>query len=129
MGSIAKKLDWKTLPIPDQNELIEFRMDLSQVEYNQIKLGLKPGNMDSKWFIYSESDHLFFHRSWTGHCIYILKLNQADKRCYLSDLQVNRDPVQYKHHDAETERKLVQFVIEKVLLKKNVPFPKFEYDE
>ena len=28
---------------------------------------------EDKWFIYWENDTLFFHRSWTGVCVYIVR--------------------------------------------------------
>jgi len=34
-------------------------------------MGLVPEEIEDKWFIYWEDDTLFFHRSWTGNCIYV----------------------------------------------------------
>jgi hypothetical protein len=29
--------------------------------------------MDDRWFIFSEMDWLYFHRSWTGRCIFQIR--------------------------------------------------------
>ena len=40
---------------------------------DHIRQGMIPEVMEDKWFIYWKDDALFFHRSWTGFCIYVVR--------------------------------------------------------
>jgi hypothetical protein len=46
--------------------------------------------MEDKWFVYREGDEVFFHRSWTGMCIYVAHLVQDADAWVLRDVTVNR---------------------------------------
>jgi hypothetical protein len=37
-------------------------------------LGCIPRDMDDRWFIYLEGEWVHLHRSWTGFCIYQVRL-------------------------------------------------------
>ena len=43
----------------------------SEEEFEHIKRGIVPEEMEEKWFIYFEDDKLYFHRSWSGSLIFI----------------------------------------------------------
>ena len=66
---------------------------------------------------------LLFHRSWTGVCIYGLRLERSPDGVVISDSWVSRDPSQYKGTDVEYDRKLVRFLIDALLLKRPAVFP------
>lgn len=64
---------WKTEPIAEQKQALAFTASYSPYQFEKIKQGFLPQEMEDKWFIYFQDDQLYFHRSWTGSCIYILK--------------------------------------------------------
>src|SRR5262249_61512865 len=66
---IATRSDWKTQPMPAENERIALERDYSIEEFDRLRAGLVPQEMEDRWFIYFEDPWLFLHRSWTGFCI------------------------------------------------------------
>jgi hypothetical protein len=66
----AKPTDWKTEALPSLKSTIRLDRTFSPDEMNLIKRGLVPEEMEDKWFIYWKDGTLFFHRSWTGYCLY-----------------------------------------------------------
>jgi hypothetical protein len=119
----TKKGDWQTKPFPELIKDLAFEREYSQPEMEQIKLGLIPKEMEDKWFIYYENDTLSFYRSWTGHQIYRVTFSQTDTKNRVTHATVNRDPSQYNQQDDAYDIKLLNFLIDRLLLNKNVPFP------
>jgi len=79
--------------------------------------------MDDKWAIFLEDDWLYFHRSWTGVCIYMLRLESIEDGYRIAEAWVNRESAQYKLTDDEYDVKLLRFLIDNFLLGKNTAFP------
>ena len=44
----------------------------SPQDMDRIRRGVVPEAMEDKWFIYWKEGMLFFQRSWTGFCIYVV---------------------------------------------------------
>ena len=114
---------WKTLPHPSITEPLKFEAVYTAAEAAQILEGLIPVEMEDKWFIYCANGWLHFHRSWTGSLIYCLKLEYSLAGASVTDSWVNRDQAQYRETDTSYDRHLVSFLIDALLLKKNVSFP------
>ena len=51
--------------------------------------------MEDKWFIYWNDNTLYFHRSWTGMCLYIVHFEAARDGHKIISADINRDPDQY----------------------------------
>ncbi len=45
----------------------------SPQDMDRIRRGVVPEAMEDKWFIYWKEGMLFFQRSWTGFCIYVVR--------------------------------------------------------
>ncbi|MCR5795113.1 MAG: hypothetical protein K6G61_07205 [Solobacterium sp.] len=88
----ARRSDWKTEPMPARHDTFVLRRSFSEKEMNVLRRGNIPQAMEDKWFWYMEGSALCAHRSWTGHCIYIIDF-KADGHHIV---KVNRDPEQYK---------------------------------
>jgi hypothetical protein len=113
----------KVLPMPASKSRLSIKREFTQEEYNRIALGLIPLSMDEKWFIFLENDWLYFHRSWTGACIYQLRLENHEGNYSVAEAWVNRDPNQYKCTDDAYDVALISFLIDNFLLGKRTPFP------
>ncbi|MBK9577940.1 MAG: hypothetical protein IPO40_12770 [Fibrobacteres bacterium] len=122
---IADQNSWKTLPLPLEKRPLGFTGCYNAAEAIKMKCGLIPGQMEDKWFVYFQEDWLYFLRSWTGACIYALRLEESPMGVCVVDSWVNRDKSQYKLDDDEYDRKLVGFLIDNLLLDKSSPFPRF----
>jgi hypothetical protein len=119
----ATRSSWKTLPLPDQSVKLHFERDFTEIEYKQMSLGLIPSTMEDKWFIFLENEIMFFHRSWTGACIYQMHFINSNNQYSVDDVWVNRNSEQYKELDNDYDIKLLNFLIDNFLLGLNTPFP------
>ena len=108
--------------------LEEFRVSLqvkktfSHEEYHLLQLGRIPRSMEDKWFIYLDGDWLFFHRSWTGDCIYQLRLEQNNAQYKIAEAWGNSQFLPEKSlRDGKDEQSiaLVLTLIEQLLLSRN----------
>lgn len=68
----ATRNSWRNLqPIPEGNKVpLKWSRTFTDKEYERVKLGEIPLSMDDHWFVYFEDDWLYYHRSWTGMCIF-----------------------------------------------------------
>jgi hypothetical protein len=86
-----------------------------------MRRGLVPQQMEDKWFIFYEDDALFFHRSWTGNCIYVVHFHGTDDEIRATYVDANRDPEQYGETDDQRDRELVLELINILLLQRPAP--------
>lgn len=104
----AKKSDWKILDMPLQTENFKFDIKLTQQEFELLKNGFIPQEMEDKWFMYFEDNKLYIHRSWTGFCIYIVSFSDDGA---IQDITVNRNPKQHKETKIEKDKITIQILI------------------
>ena len=105
----ARRTDWKTEPMPQQNETFVLRRSFSDEEMDVLRRGHIPQAMEDKWFWYMEGSVLWAHRSWTGHCIYRIDFKEDSNHI----VTVNRDTEQYRctsiEEDTESLNKLLDW--------------------
>jgi hypothetical protein len=111
------------LTMPASKSRLSFHRKFTQEEYDRIALGLISRSMDEKWLIFLENNWLYFHRSWTGACIYQLRLEDNGSSYSVAEAWVNRDPKQYKCKDDGYDVELISFLIDNFLLGKQAAFP------
>lgn len=107
--------DWKAFPFPVEHEKIILNKILTNEEYNTLILGHRPQDMDDRWFAYYKDSWLYLHRSWTGYCIFKIKLALIDERYMLTEALLSRDPDQFKSTDEESDINIINFVIDLVI--------------
>jgi len=74
MSEAVTRNSWsELLPMPEQPIALGIEQVYSASEFAHIQMGFRPRQMEDKWFIFFESPWLYFHRSWTGYCIYALR--------------------------------------------------------
>lgn len=124
----AKKNDWKTQSIPTERAELTIRADYSPEDMRRIRRGLVPRDMEDKWFIVYEPDEnrLYLHRSWTGHCIYVVDVREADGRFVVTRAIANRNREQYRERDDAYDTRMLLYLIDVLLLGKNSEFPGLE---
>jgi hypothetical protein len=79
--------------------------------------------MEDKWAITFEDSWLYFHRSWTGACIYGLRFERSADGVSVVESWVNRDKAQYSVTAIEYDRAMVRFLIDALILGKQAVFP------
>ena len=101
MKRVVLQTDWDTKPMPEKHEEFILKRDMSMEELEILKQGHIPERMEDKWFWYYQDGSLYVHRSWTGFCIYIVKIDFA--RCEHRVI-VNRDDSQYTVKSIEEDK-------------------------
>jgi hypothetical protein len=123
---VAEQSDWQTKELPSKRTTITLNRSFPLPEIERMRAGLLPQEMEDKWFIYWQDDRLFFHRSWTGFCVYVVRFtNQGD--CYrMVEADVNRDPEQYSETNDEHDAAMISYLIDVLLLHQEANFPSAE---
>jgi hypothetical protein len=120
----ATRQSWRDIqPLPAKRAPLSLQRELTEQECEQLSYGLIPDAMEDKWFIFLEGDTLYFHRSWTGICIYQLSLKRDGDLYQVVDAFVNRVPDQYTETNDRYDERLLLFLIDNLLLGMNTPFP------
>jgi len=120
----ANRQSWPNIqPLPQQRAPLAIERAVTEEEYELISQGVIPEAMEDKWFIFLEADVLYFHRSWTGFCIYQVSLKQDGAQFKIGEALVNRDPSQYSATDDGYDVDLLTFLIDNFLLRRSSTFP------
>ena len=120
----ATRQSWPNIqPMPPNRSQLSVQRAFTEQEFERICYGLIPEQMEDKWFIFFEADTLYFHRSWTGYCIYQLRLRQEEANHTVVDALVNREPGQYSGADDSYDERLLMFLIDSFLLGGRSPLP------
>jgi hypothetical protein len=123
----ATRASWKTKPAPSERAALPYARTFSRAEYDRLQRGLVPDQMEDKWFIFFEDSWLFFHRSWTGTCIYAVKLREEGDGFAAAEAWVNRVPEEYRETDDAYDAKVLAFLVDRLLLGLSVSFPLREH--
>ena len=120
----ATRQSWPNLkPMPAQRSQLSIQRAFTEQEYERIRLGFIPERMEDKWFMFTEEDTLYIHRSWTGYCIYQLKLIKGGTDYVVGEAFANRDENQYSGSDDGFDEKMSMFLIDHLLLNKTYLMP------
>lgn len=119
----ATRNSWKTKPLLEEFRVpLQVKKTFSHKEYDILQLGRIPRNMEDKWFIYLDGDWIFFHRSWTGDCIYQLRLERNNALYSIAEVWGNSQFFPAKQlSDGKDEQSisLLLTLIEQLLLSRN----------
>lgn len=97
-----QKEDWTTKEIFDETRLIPINMRINEEEFHCLKIGLKPKDMDDKWFIYFENNQLYFHRSWTGSCIFIASITEKNSQdIFINNVMITQNKQEFNVPERE----------------------------
>jgi hypothetical protein len=120
----ATRESWNNVrPLPPQHASLSLKREFTPEEYEVICEGLIPEAMEDKWFIFVEDDVIYLHRSWTGSCIYQVRLTKNGENYAIAEALVNRNPDQYSATDEAYDADLLIFLIDNLLLEKSSRFP------
>jgi hypothetical protein len=121
---VATRGPWRDLlPIGEHKERLSFERTFTKAEYDLIAFGPIPLDMDDKWFIFLENDWLYFHRSWTGKCVYQARLERIGDLFTIVETWIVLVVFWFKVVDLAYESAVLAFLIDNFLLGKSVPFP------
>lgn len=112
----ARRTSWKNHSMPDERERLDYAPFFDDAEADQLRLGLLPKEMEDKWFIFFEEGWLYFHRSWTGHCIFSMRLDGSPAGVRTVEVWVNRNRDQYNSAGSKADIELLGQLISNKLL-------------
>ena len=114
-SEIATRTSWKIKPLPRARKKLKVTKRYSAEDFARIAHGLIPEEMEQRWFVFFEKDWLYLHRSWTGICIYKVRLAPKDGQFEIAEVWANRDPEQFTQtddvEDAQQLLELIQLLI------------------
>ena len=113
---LATRSSWKVQSPPSDRQYFEFPMEFSKADGERLKLGYIPKGGDDKWFIFFEDDWLYFHRSWTGICIYGVQLCSLSNGVRITSAWANRDRGVYNSPGLEADIRTVHRLMHTILL-------------
>lgn len=124
MTQKAKATDRFTKIMPTEYANLDIDATIEYDAYQLIEKGFVPQTKEDKWFIYmNEAGWLHIHRSASGSCIFKVQFESVANGYTITHAKVNRHPDQYKGQDPAYDARLLIYLIRKLLLKHNVPFP------
>lgn len=94
-------------------------------QFDRLKNGLVPKEMEDKWFIYYERPYLFFHRSWTGQPVYRLALKESPEGGEVIEALWSKEIADASKDSSRIgyQPRLIDFLISNLLLGQAKPFP------
>jgi 8-oxo-dGTP pyrophosphatase MutT (NUDIX family) len=108
--------DWRTIPMPARRKRIDLNVRYDETAMARIRKGFLPKEMEDHWFAWFEDPFLHLHRSWTGFCIYEVKLIREGEIWVARYALVNQDPTQYACADDKKEVQTLLRGIDELLL-------------
>jgi ADP-ribosyl-[dinitrogen reductase] hydrolase len=103
--------DWERQPMPEQHQRLPLDLLYSPEQFEEIRMGLYPLEMEDKWFVYFEEPWLYFHRSWTGMLLYQVRFEPAEGGRRAVELLVNGDRQSYQPPPDKDETKAIKRLI------------------
>lgn len=97
---------------------LPFERHFTATEYELLVAGSISESMDDHWDIYLEGDTLYFHRSWTGICIFKVRLGKAADEYAIAEAAIGNYPWS---NPVEPHVAVLEGVIDFVLLRKPHP--------
>lgn len=106
--SVVTKEDWEIFPMPKKNIKFKIKRKFSEEDVKRLKKGHCPMEMEDRWFYYYEDGKVYYHRSWSGNCIYIVELNLKSST---HTVTVNRDETQYSNTDINEDMETIDYLL------------------
>ncbi len=106
-GRPFRAADWKKAqPLPERREAFASDRVLTTAEVDALRPGVRPGSMDDRWFFWAEALggetlRLHMHRSWTGQCIFVARVERAAEGWCVARVEANADPAQVRFRPGE----------------------------
>ncbi len=118
----ARATSWKHEPF-EEGVALPYQAIFDTEEFDRLKMGLIPRQMEDKWFIYYEEPHLFLHRSWTGQSVYRLNLRNVLTGAEVTEALWSKELADARAQDSDYQVQLLDFLLSSLLLGQSKPFP------
>ena len=82
----------RDLRYPDDWSPVPFTRRFTASEFERMAAGLIATDMDEKWFVYLDDDTFYFHRDWTGLCVFRVRLQRAGEDFEVAEAAIGLYP-------------------------------------
>ena len=113
---------WKTIPIAENADQLPANKLYHLEQWDQISRGLMPEEMEDKWFIYEENYWVYFHRSWTGICIFKAHFSIQGENLVLDEAFVDAETLGENLVRKDRYQDFLYWLVDHFLLGKDIPF-------
>lgn len=110
-------------PMPESRVILQMDHFYTVGDMSIIQQGLESSDMSDKWDIFWHDSQLYMHRSWTGVCRYVLSFEQVGEDWRLTSATANRNPDEYTEEEDELDARIIIFLIDVLLLRKDAAWP------
>ncbi|MFP4248848.1 MAG: hypothetical protein ACLFU7_04255 [Armatimonadota bacterium] len=101
--------------MPEQRAQLDLNRTLSDTQYEALIQGVIPRSQEDRWFAFEDDDWFSLCRSWTGNCIFRVRL-QDDGDCWrIAEAWVNRDPEQYASEDEKADALILSRLLDSII--------------
>ena len=107
----------KPRPLPKQRVQIPFERSFTQSEFSRLSRGFVAGRMEDRWHVFFRDPWLTFVRSWSGFCVYKVRIERDGAEYTVAKVLINRDRRQYGGDDTREEATLLSFLIDGMLVR------------
>jgi hypothetical protein len=119
------------LPREDQRAGLGLHDVYTGEEFETLKKGLEPVAMEDKWAIAYDAPWLYFRRSWTGCCVFAIRLEETgtsgasgEAGARIVESWASRNEDEYRSASLDDDRATLRFLIDALLLNKPVRLPR-----
>ena len=104
----------QVFPLPPQRAGFDIVREFTAEERKSLELGLLPQSTDDQWLVFFEDGWLHCHRSWSGICRYMLKIeDHPDGGAHISEAWSNTKERMTLSKDYDT--RLARYLVERTL--------------
>ena len=108
----ATRDDWETTPLPAARAAVPLDRAYTAAEFERLKAGHVPPEMEDKWFAFYEAPWLYLHRSWTGFGVFQVRFAPAAGGARVAEAWASRDPAQYTETDPARDALLLTALLD-----------------
>lgn len=108
---------------------IAWQAAFSTAEFDRIRQGAIPDEMEDRWFSFFEEPNLFLLRSWTGYCIYRVTFTHRAGDVVVQQAVVSANINHYARSSDDYEVAFLEFLVHQLLLGESWPVPDGPPDE
>ena len=101
--------------MPERHATLAFQRSFDASQMARLREGFTPEDNEDKWFVVFTDDALWFHRSWTGSCIYRVRFEERLQRHFVAEVLVNREPAQYRNTDDAADVRTLDALLDSLL--------------
>ena len=98
-----------------QPHTIDIDFHFSPEQFEKLKKGFTPKEMEDKWGIYYSSGAIYFHRSWSHLRIYKAKLTRHGDGYTIKSFDVERNQKTYRNTDDNEDIAIFTFLVANLL--------------